>query len=343
MKISCVSCSAQYSLADEKVAGRSFKTRCKKCGAPIVVRAEQPAGDVMTGARNESSLLFSIHTLAQTAQAVRPATTDGSGLVDIKKLAAAIETKPAKKDDADLFATYPAAPLAAPVIIAPVASKKGAPTLAIVTGLCAGAVVAALAGLVVAIVIVGGQTGARADVPRPATEPIVIVPPAVAPIVRPAEPDPLPAQIEPPAPPVDTPVVSITPRPRPRPPIDVQRPPQRPVVREDETFEDITSELAPEPRTNEPREQLPQAPSRADVLRAMESVARQVRTCGGGANGMASTRIVFSGQTGRVTDAAVTGGTLPPEARSCIARTVRSASVPRFTQRTFSVTYPFSL
>ena len=41
MKIVCDSCGAKYSIADEKVAGRVFKIRCKKCGAAIVVRGDQ--------------------------------------------------------------------------------------------------------------------------------------------------------------------------------------------------------------------------------------------------------------------------------------------------------------
>lgn len=43
MKIVCDSCSAKYSIADEKVAGRVFKIRCKKCGAAIVVRGDEIA------------------------------------------------------------------------------------------------------------------------------------------------------------------------------------------------------------------------------------------------------------------------------------------------------------
>lgn len=41
MKIVCDSCGAKYSIADEKVAGRVFKIRCKKCGSAIVVRGDQ--------------------------------------------------------------------------------------------------------------------------------------------------------------------------------------------------------------------------------------------------------------------------------------------------------------
>jgi len=43
MKIVCDSCGAKYSIADEKVAGKVFKIRCKKCGAIIVVRGDQVA------------------------------------------------------------------------------------------------------------------------------------------------------------------------------------------------------------------------------------------------------------------------------------------------------------
>jgi predicted Zn finger-like uncharacterized protein len=41
MKIVCDNCAAKYSINDEKVAGRVFKIRCKKCGEPIVVRGDQ--------------------------------------------------------------------------------------------------------------------------------------------------------------------------------------------------------------------------------------------------------------------------------------------------------------
>jgi predicted Zn finger-like uncharacterized protein len=37
MKITCESCSAKYTIADDKVRGRKVKIRCKGCGTPIVV------------------------------------------------------------------------------------------------------------------------------------------------------------------------------------------------------------------------------------------------------------------------------------------------------------------
>jgi len=41
MKIVCESCQAKYSIADEKVAGKVFKIRCKKCSEVIVVHGDQ--------------------------------------------------------------------------------------------------------------------------------------------------------------------------------------------------------------------------------------------------------------------------------------------------------------
>ncbi len=43
MKIVCDSCGAKYSIADEKVAGKIFKIRCKKCSSVLEVRGDQPA------------------------------------------------------------------------------------------------------------------------------------------------------------------------------------------------------------------------------------------------------------------------------------------------------------
>ncbi len=50
MKIVCDNCGAKYSIADEKIRGKVFKIRCKKCSESIVVRGdvpvEQPVADV---------------------------------------------------------------------------------------------------------------------------------------------------------------------------------------------------------------------------------------------------------------------------------------------------------
>ena len=40
MKIVCENCGAKYSIADEKVKGKVFKIRCKKCSESIVIRGD---------------------------------------------------------------------------------------------------------------------------------------------------------------------------------------------------------------------------------------------------------------------------------------------------------------
>lgn len=51
MKISCQSCQAKYTIADEKVRGKVVKIRCKKCGTTIVVNGNETSAD--TGAAPE--------------------------------------------------------------------------------------------------------------------------------------------------------------------------------------------------------------------------------------------------------------------------------------------------
>jgi predicted Zn finger-like uncharacterized protein len=41
VKISCQSCQAKYTIADEKVVGKIVKIRCKKCGATIVINGNE--------------------------------------------------------------------------------------------------------------------------------------------------------------------------------------------------------------------------------------------------------------------------------------------------------------
>ena len=50
MKIVCEACQAKYSIADDKVRGKVFKIRCKKCSHVIVVRG---AGESATGSSGE--------------------------------------------------------------------------------------------------------------------------------------------------------------------------------------------------------------------------------------------------------------------------------------------------
>jgi predicted Zn finger-like uncharacterized protein len=43
MKITCQSCQAKYTIADEKVVGKTVKIKCKKCGATVVVNGTEAA------------------------------------------------------------------------------------------------------------------------------------------------------------------------------------------------------------------------------------------------------------------------------------------------------------
>src|SRR5947208_16971268 len=43
MKIVCDSCATKYSISDDKVRGKVFKIRCKKCSHIIVVRGNETA------------------------------------------------------------------------------------------------------------------------------------------------------------------------------------------------------------------------------------------------------------------------------------------------------------
>jgi predicted Zn finger-like uncharacterized protein len=50
MKIVCDSCGAKYSIADEKVAGKIFKIRCKKCSSVLELRGDQTGAHPFGGA-----------------------------------------------------------------------------------------------------------------------------------------------------------------------------------------------------------------------------------------------------------------------------------------------------
>jgi predicted Zn finger-like uncharacterized protein len=52
MKVTCQSCTAKYTIADEKVLGKAVKIRCKKCGATILLDASDPTG-VSSSSRRE--------------------------------------------------------------------------------------------------------------------------------------------------------------------------------------------------------------------------------------------------------------------------------------------------
>jgi predicted Zn finger-like uncharacterized protein len=55
VKISCPSCSAKYSISDEKVVSRLAKIRCRKCGATIVIDGKVNPPQVTTSAGGDAA------------------------------------------------------------------------------------------------------------------------------------------------------------------------------------------------------------------------------------------------------------------------------------------------
>lgn len=88
---------------------------------------------------------------------------------------------------------------------------------------------------------------------------------------------------------------------------------------------------------------LPEVPSRSDVMQALRSVQDAVKACGNGQHGVASTAIVVRGSNGTVSDANVSGAFAGTPVASCIGRAVKKAQFPRFKRSTLSVTFPYSL
>jgi hypothetical protein len=67
-----------------------------------------------------------------------------------------------------------------------------------------------------------------------------------------------------------------------------------------------------------------------------------VSACAAERHGVATVEITV-GSSGRVRSALVTGDFAGTPEGSCVARAVRRARFPQFTQPTFEITYPFSL
>ena len=66
MKIVCDACQAKYSIADDKIQGKAFKIRCKKCSHIIVVK---PGGEGATASSSASAAAPEAATRAPAAEA----------------------------------------------------------------------------------------------------------------------------------------------------------------------------------------------------------------------------------------------------------------------------------
>jgi predicted Zn finger-like uncharacterized protein len=89
---------------------------------------------------------------------------------------------------------------------------------------------------------------------------------------------------------------------------------------------------------------LPDAPSRNDVKKALQGVSGAVKSCRKGSGGTAAVNVAFSGKTGRVSSAKVASGPFKgTPVGACIGSAVKRARVPRFKQSSFKVTFPYRL
>jgi predicted Zn finger-like uncharacterized protein len=117
----------------------------------------------------------------------------------------------------------------------------------------------------------------------------------------------------------------------------------------DSSIDDLLSgalggKAKPPAATSKPAaEALPATPSRDDVLSAMKSVAPQVSSCANGVTGVAQAKVMVAGPTGRVTSVDVSGAGSGGPTAACISKTVGKAKFPKFSQPTFSFTFPFKL
>ncbi len=323
-----------------------------------------PAQSELTGTRNESSVLFSLSNLKGLATSVpskksveepKPARTaaprDGSGLIDIRALAAVsgAPSSPAPKSEVKVDELLSigsigiATSLGAPVLV-PEKKAETSKKTAIAVGSSIFAILAAAAAV---IVVVATQPSAPIAVNEPlvATHPVPTTPQRVEPPTTPQET--ALVRTEPTTEPIaSTPLTKLrTPR---RPRVETETAPERTTPEpRNNTVESVLSEvLEPRTRTERPEpvaDNAPPTPTRNDVVGAMNSVAGAVRACGeDGSHGLAPVSVVF-GNDGRVANASVTSATLPPDVKSCVARAVRDARVPRFAQSSFRVNYPFRI
>jgi hypothetical protein len=86
---------------------------------------------------------------------------------------------------------------------------------------------------------------------------------------------------------------------------------------------------------------LPEKPSRDDVLNAMKGVTDAVKACSGGQPGVAFANVTVVGKTGMVANVDVTGVT--GDVAPCIGKAVRKARFPKFSAENFQVKFPFRL
>jgi len=118
----------------------------------------------------------------------------------------------------------------------------------------------------------------------------------------------------------------------------------------DKSLDDLLStalgdkpKAASKPAPSAASENLQATPSREDVLGAMKGITSAVQACGAGQSGVAMAKVGVTGSTGKVSAVDVSGQFAGSPVGSCVAKEVRKAKFPKFSQSTFSFSYPFKI
>jgi predicted Zn finger-like uncharacterized protein len=299
---------------------------------------------------------------------------EGSGLIDIRALASAtqaVSDKPsgAQRDKIeDLLAvgstgtTFSATSLAAPV-----ATERGDSNKLLLYGMAAA--ILALGG-VVAFLAIRSSASPVALTPAPAGEqarPEAPRDPAPAAVVAQREEPPEAPQAAEPSAPTEEPTgekkdehasksdkrsgrheSATKPKDEGEAPVAVAEPVKKPAPQTsaDKSLDDLLDTALGGKKPAKPAaaaEDLQPTPTRDDVLSAMKGVTPGVQACGGAESGVAMAKVGVTGSTGKVAAVDVGGQFANSPVGSCIAKEVRKAKFPRFSQPSFSFSYPFKL
>lgn len=104
----------------------------------------------------------------------------------------------------------------------------------------------------------------------------------------------------------------------------------------------VRSDTQPNPYTASTNEVLPEQPSRDEIKRALEAIRPALLTCIGAAHGTTFANVTIA-STGRVRHASIEGAFAGTTGGSCMARVLRSATVPRFSADSMTVRFPYVL
>jgi predicted Zn finger-like uncharacterized protein len=99
MKFFCENCSTKYQIADEKVAGRSVRMKCRKCGNPVEIRS--------AAADTSATLVFSANLLRAGSEAPAGGGFAGTRVLSDNPLRAALAAAEAANPAASARAPQP--------------------------------------------------------------------------------------------------------------------------------------------------------------------------------------------------------------------------------------------